>query len=474
MLKLPTKGAIDLFNQGTIALAQVQHNGIRIDSEYLDKTIRKTKRKIQHLESTLEEDEVMDKWRERFRRKTSIGSNDQLGVVMYDILGFECHSFTPTGKYKTDESALAGIDHPFVKKFLRIKKLNNMLATYLIGVRREIVDGFIHPDFNLHLTQTYRSSSSAPNFQNIPIRNPEIGKLVRSAFIAREGCRIIETDYKGIEVSVAACYHKDPTMIADIVDPERDMHRDMAGECYLLPKSQVTKDVRYCGKHMFVFPQFYGDWFLSCSRTLWEAVSSNNLVRADGLPLSKHLEQAGITGLGNTEDVSKTTPGTFIHHIKEVEHEFWNVRYPKYTKWKKKWMEDYEKQGWFRTKTGFICQGFMKRNEAINYPVQGSAFHVLLYALIILQKMIKKRGMKTLIVGQIHDSIVADVPDDEVQEYLTLVNYVTSEIIPKRWKWIVVPMGIECEVAPVNGSWYQKKEWIYYPEKESWGPKKKE
>ena len=115
-----------------------------------------------------------------------------------------------------------------------------------------------------------------------------------------------------------------------------------------------------------------------------------------------------------------------------------------------------------KTKTGFICQGFMKTNEIINYPVQGSAFHCLLWALIRLVLLeLPKRKMKTLIVGQIHDSIVADVPDNEIQEFLSLANYVMTKMIRKAFKWLIVPLEIEAEVSPIDGSWAEKKEWIY-------------
>ena len=169
----PTKEAVQLLQDGAIALAQVEANGIRIDTEYLEKTIRRTKRKIQHLENSIATSEVMEKWKKRFREKFKLGSNEQLGTVMYEIMGFECTSFTATGRYKTDEKTLGTIDHPFVQVYMRIKKLNKNLSTYLLGIQKEVVDGFIHPVFNLHLVQTYRSSSNSPNFQNIPVRNPE-------------------------------------------------------------------------------------------------------------------------------------------------------------------------------------------------------------------------------------------------------------------------------------------------------------
>ena len=110
------------------------------------------------------------------------------------------------------------------------------------------------------------------------------------------------------------------------------------------------------------------------------------------------------------------------------------------------------------TLTGFICQGYMKRNEIVNYPVQGVAFHCLLWSLIRLQKELKKRKMKTLIIGQIHDSMLNDVPDEELDEFLPLAQYIMVDELLKAWKWINVPIEIEAEVTPIEGNWYQKRE----------------
>ncbi len=458
MAKIPTKGAYKLFHDGVLAFAQMEAAGIRIDVEYLDKAIRKTKRKIHYLEKDIADSEVMRKWRRTFKSKTNMESNDQLGVILFDVMGFTCTTLTPTGKYKTDEKSLGSVDHPFVQTHLRIKKLRKILSTYLIGLRREVVDGFVHPVFNLHTVLTYRSSSNAPNFQNFPVRNKELTKLVRTAFIARPGHCLVEIDYSGLEVSIATCYHKDPAMIKDIEDPARDMHRDMAAECYRLHIDQVTKDARYCGKNMFVFPEFYGDWYISCARALWEAIGSMNLQTVDGMPLNIHLRQEGLAGLEDLNPKERPIPGTCEHHIQQVEQKFWEERYPIYAQWKKDWYQDYKDKGWFRSKTGFICQAFMKRNEAINYGVQGSAFHCLLQSLIWMQQEIQQRKMKAQIVGQIHDSIVADVPEGEVEEYLQLAQEITVNRLRKAWDWIIVKLEIEAEVSPVNSSWYDKKE----------------
>ncbi len=392
--------------------------------------------------------------------------------MLFGEMGFECTERTATGRYKTDEESLSRINHPFVKDYLKVKKFEKTLTTYLLGIRREVVNGFIHPFFNLHLVRTYRSSSDSPNFQNIPVRDPAIGQLIRQAFIPRPGRRLVELDYGGIEVCVAACYHQDPTMLAYLEDDTKDMHRDMAMECFKLPLKELTpadktdtaevkraKDIRYCGKNMFVFPSFYGSFFLDCARNLWNAITSMNLHTRDGRSLLIHLREQGIREVGDLNPTEKPRKGTFERHLQKVEQDFWEKRFPIYDRWKKNWVKAYRRDGYMLTKTGFICQGYLKRNEIFNYPVQGSAFHCLLRSLIHLQRRLDESKMKSLIVGQIHDSVVSDVPDEELNEFLALSQEVMVDDLKDAWDWIVTPINIEAEVTPVNGNWYEKKEW---------------
>jgi DNA polymerase-1 len=454
-----TKGAYKLLHDASLTLATVEANGIRIDMEYLDRTIQRTKRKIEHFQKIQAETDVMKAWRKRFRSNFNPNSNDQLGKILFETLGFTCHEFTATKRYKTDEKTLGTVDSPFVQDYLKIKKLEKTLSTYLIGLKKEVSeDGRVHPSFNLNTVKTFRSSSSNPNFQNIPIRDTETKKLVRKAFIASPGCRIVESDYSGIEVRIAACYHKDPNMLSYIKDPTKDMHRDMAMKCYKLKRSEVTKSIRFWGKSGFVFPQFYGDWYIDCTRSLWDAISRERLETVAGKPLKKHLAEQGIHTLGDLNPKEPPRAGTFEAHIKQVERDFWEKRFPVYNKWKKDWYDLYKSRAWLLTLTGFICQGYMKRNEVINYPVQGPAFHCLLWSIIRLVQEIKRRKMKTKVIGQIHDSIVSDVPDEEFDEYKEITHEIMVNQLVRAWKWIIVPLEIETEASPVDGCWADKEE----------------
>jgi len=465
-----TPESYQLMHDGAITLARVESNGIRIDTEYLRKTARRLTRRIDHLSQKIQESEVVQTWKTKFKGRFNLNSLDQLGAVLFEEMGFESDQRTATGKHKTDEDSLSRINHPFIQDYLKIKTLNKTLNTYVLGIRREVVNGLIHPFFNLHLVTTFRSSSDSPNFQNIPVRDPIIGKLIRQAFIPRSGHRLVEADFSGIEVSVAACYHKDPRMMEYLEDKTKDMHRDMAMQCYMLPLEELTptkgdkedtkrcKNIRYCGKNAFVFPEFYGSYYPDRARELWNYISSMDLKKRDGTSLLVHLREQGIRELGDLDPTQKPRRGTMELHIQQVEKDFWEKRFPIYDAWKKKWVKAYIQDGFMRMLTGFICQGYLKRNEIINYAVQGSAFHCLLWSLIRLQRKLDKHRMKALIIGQIHDSIVSDVPDEELNDFLELSREVMVDDLKDAWDWIITPINIEAEVTPVDGNWFQKAE----------------
>ena len=449
-----------LLHEGAIALSQVEANGIRIDTAYLQRAIDYSSRKIQKMNDEQKKDKIYKTWKKTFGAKTNMGSREQLGKILFTIMDYPCSTYTKTGRPKTDGAALNTVDLDFVKNFLELESLKKVRSTYLTGILRQTVDGVLHPFFNLNLVRTYRGSSDSPNFTNIPVRDPKMKKLVRRAFIARKNHRITEVDYGGVEIASTACYHKDPRMISYIKNDKLDLHRDMAAQCYMLPKKAVSKDARYCGKNMFIFPEFYGDYYIMCAQHLWEAIGKMNLKRVGGeeLDLYSHLKSKGIYKLGACNPEKRPRKGTFEKRIKEVEDEFWNERFPIYRDWKEKWYKAYLKKGYFDTLTGFRIEGFLKRNAVINYPAQATAFHFLLWSLIGIQKLLKKYKMKSLIVGQIHDSIVGDTHKKELRNYLEICQQVMTIDIRKYWKWINIPLKVEAEVAPVGGSWYEKQE----------------
>ena len=454
-----TNQAYKLLHDGCVALSQVEANGIRIDTDYLKRAIEETTTQINEMTSGLKHYKIYKTWQKRYGSRTNLGSREQLGVILFDIIKYPCLTRTKTGKPQADESNLKSTGLKFVDDYLRLEKLKKARSTYLRNILRETTDGFLHPFFPLNIAQSYRGSSDHPNFQNVPIKDPEIAKLIRRAFIARENHQIAEIDFKGAEVCCGTCYHKDPQMIKYIKNPKLDLHRDMAAEIYILKKSQVTKDARFCAKGDFVFAQFYGDWYKHCAIGLWKGIGELNLViKGTGLDLYSHLEAMGISELGACDPEKEPEEGTFEKHLQDIEHDFWNKRFKVYNQWKKDWYNEYLRKGYFKTLTGFIIDCYINRKQVINYPVQGSAFHWLLWSLIRIQKLMNKYKMKSKIVGQIHDSIIADIHRKERKDYLEIVKQVIYEDLRNHWKWIIVPLTVEASIAPVNGSWFEKEE----------------
>lgn len=456
-----TPEAYQLFHQGTLALANVEANGMRVDLDYLDGAIKQANRTIKELEQKLQADEIFKQWRRHYGTRTKLGSGEQLAHVLFTIMGLPCRERTATGRPSAAESNLLDIDLDFVREWRRLAKFTKSKGTFLEGIRNFTTsDGLIHPNFNLNLVASYRSSSDNPNFQNFPSRNEEMAKLVRSAFIPRKNHHLVESDFKGIEVGVACCYTKDKNLIRDYT--EGDMHRDMAMECYQLPMEEVGKQIRYCGKNMFVFPEFYGDYYASCARHLWEAIERMSLKTVSGTPLYEHLASVGIEELGDCDPNESPREGSFEEHIRAVEDCFWNERYRTYNDWKRETWQEYQNRGWSQLYTGFVVtqskeSPVMNRKQVINYRIQGSAFHCLLWCLIEMDKWLKKNRMRSKIVSQIHDSLIGDVHKDELADYLWKINDLMTVQLAKVWKWINVPLGVEMEICALNGTWFDKK-----------------
>lgn len=458
-MKATTREAMNLFMEGMKALAEVENSGIRIDTNYLEKTISDTEATIRTLEMELKEDKVWKVWKRLKGDRANLGSRAQLGDVIFGKMGYESKSQTATGRAKADASAFDHVDIPFVKKYLKVEQLKKANSTYLKGIRSEIIDGFVHPSYNLHTIVSFRSSCDRPNFQNIPSRIPELAKIIRRCYIPRKGRQLLEMDFSGIEVRVSACYHKDPSMIRYIEDPTTDMHRDQACELFILKQEEVAKKTtRDASKNMFVFPQFYGSVYFQCAPDIWEAMEKRDFrVGEDGITIREHLKKHGITRLGKCEPGTPPRKGTFEYHVQQVEQKMWNDKFPIYTQWKKDWWEAYLRKGEFQLYTGFICKGYYKRNEVLNYAVQGSAFHCLLWSLIKIHRWLKKTKKKTLIVGEIHDSLIFDLEPSEKDEVIAKATQIMTKDLPNYWNWLCVPLAVEAELAPVDASWLDKQ-----------------
>lgn len=457
-----TNEAVKLFHDGALALAEMETNGIKIDTVYLEKAITKADRRIKRMQEEMRDDETYAVWRRLYGKKANLGSYEQLGRVLFTELGYECKERTATGRPKVDADALADVDLPFVKKWVEAEKLKDAKSTFLQGIQREVDEnGFLHPFFHLHTARSFRSSGSDPNPQNWPIRDAGIGEIIRRSIVSREDdWNIVETDFSQLEVRVAACYNHDPVLIRYIEDKSACMHRDTAGQIFFLKPEEIDKKtVRHCAKNQFVFPQFYGSYYVQCAKAMWNSMERMKfqVVGSDEL-VKERLAKHGIRSRGACDPESKSgpQPGTFEAHIQKVEKDFWEKRFKVYTTWKKQWWQKYQMRGWLKMHTGFVCHGILNRKKVINYPIQGSAFHCLLWSICRVRKELKRRKMRAKLMCQIHDSLIADVPVSETAEYLEICKRVMTVELPAFWTWINCPLEIEAEVSPPGASWFEK------------------
>jgi hypothetical protein len=237
------------------------------------------------------------------------------------------------------------------------------------------------------------------------------------------------------------------------------MHASVARQCFIFDDEfaaadpGLAKELRQATKSDFTFSAMYGNYYVDMALRLWKTSLKKNL-----LP---HLASKGIKRLGLEFDLAEgrwiETPGpdAFVSNIKAIEDDFWNKRYPVYGQWRKDWYNAYLQKGFFHTLSGFAWYGVEKRNFVINCPVQGDAFHMLLQAIIDIQAEITKRKMRSRTFLEIHDSLLALVPAEELHDYVAMSNEIMTTKLREKWPWICLRLKTEVEVS--NISWADKK-----------------
>lgn len=460
-IQATTLDAYNLFHKGAEAFGRAEQQGMRIDVDYCEKKKVHLTRRVERLENAFSRTKFAHRWNHVFGSRVNINSNQQLSRYLYGTLKIKPVKFTKSGQGSTDEEALKQLNIPELDDLLEIRKLKKIRDNYLDGFLREQIDGVMHPFFNLNLVKTYRSSSSNPNFQNIPIRDEEAMNICRQAILPRPGHQLLDLDYSGIEVRVSCCYHRDPTLIKYVEDPTSDMHGDMAKQIFGLKagneKTPEFKLLRQAAKSGFVFPEFYGDYYGNCADSMAYGWGK--------LPRSKWGSELGIKVPGGEylsdhllHHIEVSSYSQFENHVKNIEHDFWNNRFPVYQKWKDEWWEEYREKGYLDMFTGFRCSGVMTRNEVINTPIQGAAFHCLLWSFIEIDKVMQEEGWRSKLIGQIHDNLVFDVHPDELDYVAEVVKRITCVLLAEAWDWIMVPLSIDAEICEVDEPWNKKKE----------------
>lgn len=466
-----TKEAYDLFHQGSIALAEAEYNGIRVDRDYCERMVRNTARQHESLEQRLRETDLGRLWEQRYGGKTNFGSDAQLRKILYQDMGLVAAKSTSGGKdgknkqESVDADTLEKTGLPDVKFLLQMAHIEKQ-QDYLKNMLRESeADGFMHPFFNLTRSdfkesggaRSLRSSSDSPNFQNFPKRNGDNARIVRRGVIPRDGHRIVGRDYNQLEVTISCCCHQDKNMI-HYIEQGKDMHQDCASMLYLLPPEQCCseagpygKQIRQSGKSDMVFPQFYLQEPANSAKGLWTTLTQMPL-RCPYDPaklLTQHLAEKGI----------RTYEAFEAHAVKVIEA-FWRDMFPGFGKWRDKWIADYEKKGFIEYLSGFRIEGHLTKYQLGNFPIQGPAFHCMLWSLIhVLEWWKTLPGWRSLLLGQIHDELVTDEHDEELRENEVVIPRIMTQDLRKAWPWIIVPLKSETTATGIGGqggNWFER------------------
>lgn len=425
-----------LLHEGSIALAHMEHEGIRVDVSLMKSLHTKwTKEFERHKNDLLTSDEARDfKRREgrsiNFNKQTS---REDLKTILFDILELDPISKTKkTGTSAVDEKTLLYYEDvsKFITSELNARKYLKRIGSLENFMRYE-VDGFLYPSFHLDVARSYRSSSSEPNFQNI-IKHDEEGAVIRMCIIPRKGNCLYEVDYGSQEVRVLACWSKDDKLIQFILD-DFDMHAYWAEQIFNVEKggtkAKKFKVFRYTAKNQFVFPLFYGSY--------WKTIAAN------------------IYDL--FEDIGYSYKGTYAKwetHIRCCEDKFWHM-FSGVRDRQLEAVEEYKRTGYIKMiGWGFERHGYMSRNVIFNSHIQGPAFHCLLWS--IIQRDKERDKFETKMCGQIHDAIYFDGPPSEERIHTERVSEIMADDIRKDQPWIIVPLVTEWEKGKEN--WLEKSD----------------
>lgn len=449
-----------------LTYCDMEKAGAFIDKDYLEKQKKACGEKCETLLQQFRKTELFKLWKKEFGDKANPMSGKQLSTILYGVMGLKQKKKTESGEDSTDKEALLSLGIADLVPLSDAKLLSKAEGTYINSITRELVGNFVHTSLNIHIVRSFRGSSDSPNLQNTPIRNKQIGIIIRGAFISRFGKNgvITEADLKGAEVSASACYHKDKKFMSYVSDPRNDMHKDTMGLILSAPPTLVSKELRHIAKNMFVFPEFYGDWYKSCTEGIWQEMQK--LKMTNGQSAMQWLHDHKILTLPKMwkegdyliQEHHPAPYAQFEEHMKDVEHHFWYEMFPEYTEWKNEWFQKYLVTGFVESLTGFRYTGILNRKQTINYPIQGTAYHLNQTGANLMNRWLPKQSLDTVLFNQIHDSQLYDHPNlDEARVVISQINHTMNVILRQMYPWINVPIVVEFEVTEPGMSWFHKK-----------------
>jgi DNA polymerase-1 len=358
-------------------LFTIERNGVLIDAEMLRAQSNEIGLKLIALENQAYE---------LAGQPFNLASPKQLQEILFDKLGIKPTKKTPSGTPSTDEDVLQelALDHPLPKVLLEYRGLAKLKSTYTDKLPKMInaTTGRVHTSYNQAVAITGRLASSDPNLQNIPVRSLE-GRRIREAFVAPQGSHIVSADYSQIELRIMAHLSQDAGMLQAFANNE-DIHRHTAAEVFGVEREAVDSEQRRYAK-VINFGLIYG---------------------------------MSAFGLAQNLNIERSAAASYI--------ERYFARYPGVKAYMQNTREEAKQKGYVETYFGrrlwvpeINSANGMRRagaeRAAINAPMQGTAADLIKLAMIAVDKWIKTERLNSKLIMQVHDELVLEVPDSELE-----------------------------------------------------------
>lgn len=383
-------------------LTEMEYNGVNLDVKFLEDYSKELGTEVTEMEKGIYKAAGVE---------FNIDSTQQLGKVLFDRMEIPYKGKkTKTGRYSTNEQTLNGLegDHPIIANILNYRELTKLRSTYVDALPQLVnpKTGRIHSSFNQAVAATGRLSSANPNLQNIPIRT-ERGRQIRKAFIPRsEEFTLLAADYSQIELRLMAAISKDKTMMTAFQEG-LDIHSATAARVFGVELEQVDSDMRRKAK-MVNFGLIYGISVFGLAQRL--AIKRREAKEI----FDEYWKQFDGIKLYMDEAVKKAQDTGYAETILG----------------RRRYLKD------IHSKNRTVRQ-FAERN-AINSPIQGSAADLIKVAMIDVHAEMQKRELKSKMILQVHDELVFDAHQSEIEELSALVKEKMSGAIE-----LSVPLEVE-------------------------------
>ena len=332
----------------------------------------------------------------------NLNSTQQLSQALFDRLKLpppDRTQRTASGHYSTSAEVLEGLRgrHPVVDLVLEYRELSKLKSTYVDALPLQVnpKTGRVHTSYNQAGSVTGRLASSEPNLQNIPIRS-ELGRKVRQAFVADPGWLLLSVDYSQVELRIVAHMANDQAML-DAFRQGQDIHTATAAAIYHIPLSQVTKDMRRHAKAIN-FGLIYGMSAFGLTRT-----SELTLAEAEDF-VAAYFQQFPAIKL----------------YLDSIRVQATRLGYVETLLGRRRYFPNLKSQGNASIRN-------REEREAINAPIQGSAADIMKIAMLRVPPALKNAGLDGRILLQVHDELVLECPEKQLQATARLVRQVMED-----------------------------------------------